>query len=162
MTCVRFSRLFAPFSVPLFAWSLHEWPTVGLVGPTMNGAPEPQGLREGPVSLDDVNTFAARRRRAYADAGLFVPRLTGSCLLARREVLERIGGLDERFATGLFADDDWCFRAREAGWRSLLARDLYLHRCAGGAFRALGAATREQDRKSTRLNSVTSLSRMPS
>jgi GT2 family glycosyltransferase len=41
--------------------------------------------------------------------------LSGSCMLIRREVIDQIGYLDERF----FAyqeDADYCFRAREAGW----------------------------------------------
>jgi GT2 family glycosyltransferase len=40
----------------------------------------------------------------------------GSCLMARREVYEQIGGLDEAFF--LFAEEaDWCDRARSAGWQ---------------------------------------------
>lgn len=42
--------------------------------------------------------------------------LSGSCMLIRREVVEQIGYLDERF----FAyqeDADYCFRARQAGWQ---------------------------------------------
>lgn len=42
--------------------------------------------------------------------------ISGSCMLVRRTVLEQIGLLDERF----FAyqeDADYCFRARQAGWK---------------------------------------------
>ncbi|MGB9586103.1 MAG: glycosyltransferase family 2 protein [Anaerolineales bacterium] len=44
-----------------------------------------------------------------------VAGVSGSCMLIRREVIEQIGYLDERF----FAyqeDADYCFRARQAGW----------------------------------------------
>jgi len=44
-----------------------------------------------------------------------VAGVSGSCILVRREVVEQIGYLDERF----FAyqeDADYCFRARQAGW----------------------------------------------
>jgi hypothetical protein len=44
--------------------------------------------------------------------------LTGCCLLARREVWERVGFLDERYH--LYAEDaDWSLRARAAGVRLL-------------------------------------------
>jgi GT2 family glycosyltransferase len=42
--------------------------------------------------------------------------VSGSCMLIRREVIDQIGYLDERF----FAyqeDADFCFRARQAGWQ---------------------------------------------
>ncbi len=45
-----------------------------------------------------------------------VAGVSGSCMLIRREVIKQIGYLDERF----FAyqeDADFCFRARQAGWR---------------------------------------------
>src|SRR3990170_6101336 len=45
-----------------------------------------------------------------------VAGVSGSCMLIRREVIDQIGYLDERF----FAyqeDTDFCFRARQAGWR---------------------------------------------
>ena len=44
-----------------------------------------------------------------------VAGVSGSCMLIRREVIDQIGYLDERF----FAyqeDADYCFRTREAGW----------------------------------------------
>jgi len=44
--------------------------------------------------------------------------LTGCCLLARREVWERVGLLDERYF--IYAEDaDWSLRARAAGYRLL-------------------------------------------
>lgn len=42
--------------------------------------------------------------------------ISGSCMLIRREVIDQIGLLDERF----FAyqeDADYCFRAKQAGWK---------------------------------------------
>ena len=43
----------------------------------------------------------------------------GVCLLARREVVERIGGLDEKFFM-YFEDNDWCLRMRQDGWKVYL------------------------------------------
>jgi len=45
-----------------------------------------------------------------------VDHLLGACLLIRRETWLQVGGLDERFF--LFLEEtDWCYRARQAGWR---------------------------------------------
>ncbi len=41
--------------------------------------------------------------------------LSGACLLARREAVAAVGGMDEGFF--LFNEDvDWCRRMRQAGW----------------------------------------------
>lgn len=46
--------------------------------------------------------------------------LTAACLLVRRNAVERLGGLDERFF--LYAEDvDLCMRLRREGWRLLYA-----------------------------------------
>ena len=45
-----------------------------------------------------------------------VDGISGSCMLIRRQVIEQIGYLDERF----FAyqeDADYCFQAKKAGWK---------------------------------------------
>ncbi|MHB8776860.1 MAG: glycosyltransferase family 2 protein [Anaerolineales bacterium] len=45
-----------------------------------------------------------------------VKAISGSCMMIRREVVDQIGDLDERY----FAyqeDTDYCFQARGAGWR---------------------------------------------
>jgi N-acetylglucosaminyl-diphospho-decaprenol L-rhamnosyltransferase len=42
----------------------------------------------------------------------------GACLLVRRDAIDRVGPLDERFF--LFSEEtDWCYRFRQAGWRVL-------------------------------------------
>ncbi|HEY8884487.1 MAG TPA: glycosyltransferase family 2 protein [Chloroflexota bacterium] len=44
--------------------------------------------------------------------------LVGACLLARRAVLDEVGGFDERFF--MYSEElDWCRRVRAAGWRVL-------------------------------------------
>lgn len=46
-----------------------------------------------------------------------VDYVTGAAWGFRREVMEQIGLLDEEFWPGYYEDTDYCFRAREAGWR---------------------------------------------
>jgi N-acetylglucosaminyl-diphospho-decaprenol L-rhamnosyltransferase len=42
--------------------------------------------------------------------------LMGAAFLVRREAIDQVGGLDERFF--LFSEEvDWCYRFRQAGWK---------------------------------------------
>ena len=62
-------------------------------------------------------------------------RLVGFCLLIRKEVLEMIGGLDEGYKTGNYEDDDLCLRSCVAGYRNIIARDVFVHHFGSMTFR---------------------------
>jgi GT2 family glycosyltransferase/tetratricopeptide (TPR) repeat protein len=117
---------------------------VGLLGAVSNYAPDPQRVEPGYSDLGGLAAFAARRRREYAGQALGVERLSGFCLLATREALEKVGGFDERFGLGFFDDDDLCVRVREAGFRLLVALDVYVHHFGSRTFAGLGIDARRQ------------------
>ncbi len=52
--------------------------------------------------------------------------LTGCALFIRREVIEKIGFLDERFFL-YYEDADFCWRARKAGFRCLVVPRAHVH-----------------------------------
>jgi GT2 family glycosyltransferase/Tfp pilus assembly protein PilF len=128
----------------LVRWALHDWPQVGLVGAVSNYTAPPQQVATDYTDLAGLDAFAARRAREYARKALAVPRLTGFCLLARREVLDKIGGFDERYGLGFFDDDDLTLRARQAGFRLLVALDVFVHHFGSRTFRGLGIDCRQQ------------------
>jgi N-acetylglucosaminyl-diphospho-decaprenol L-rhamnosyltransferase len=50
------------------------------------------------------------------DATQAVDWLVGACLLLRRRAFHEVGALDERFF--MYSEElDWCYRARELGWK---------------------------------------------
>ena len=56
-----------------------------------------------------------------------MPLLNGFCLLIRRAVIDAIGYFDEdAFGAGYGEENDYCLRARAAGWRLALADDAYV------------------------------------
>ena len=118
--------------------ALHCDPAVGLAGPCSNRVSGPQQI---PVRYDDLGRldgFAWQWGRAHAGQVEEVGRLVGFCLLVRREVVERVGLLDEGFGLGNFEDDDFCLRARRAGFKAVIARDAFVHHVGGLTFRAAG------------------------
>jgi GT2 family glycosyltransferase len=52
----------------------------------------------------------------HDDRAREVEWISGACLLARKSVIQNVGGLDERFF--MYAEDmEWCRRMIEAGWK---------------------------------------------
>ncbi|HVN66833.1 MAG TPA: glycosyltransferase family 2 protein, partial [Candidatus Sulfotelmatobacter sp.] len=81
-------------------------PRAGACGPQLtdeNGRPQHQG-----------GLFA--RKFWLAKEPVAVDYVLGACLMVRREVIDRVGGLDENF---FFSNDDldWGLRIRKAGWQ---------------------------------------------
>lgn len=109
---------------------LDEHPDVGVVGPhTLNSDRTTQSSRwrfpdrrTAFFETPWLRRFAPRLMSHYEFADKppesthEVDWLQGSCLLARREVYEQIGGLDPGYVM-YFEELDWCRRASEAGWK---------------------------------------------
>ena len=50
--------------------------------------------------------------------------VTGAALLIKKEVIEKIGFLDEEFLRGNYEDIDFCFRAKKTGYKIIYAADI--------------------------------------
>lgn len=76
--------------------------------------------------------FAFRNLRPAADVELATG--VGFCLAISRSALDRIGGFDVAFGAGYGEETDFCQRARKAGFRHLLASDVYVEHKGGKSF----------------------------
>jgi glycosyltransferase involved in cell wall biosynthesis len=113
--------------------------SVSLAGPMSNYAAPPQLVEEAPYrDMHEMHAFAQRWRDDHIGRWFTVPKLSGFCLLMKREVYEKIGGLDERFGLGLFDDDDLAERARRAGFELAVAHDLFVHHFGSRTFAGNG------------------------
>ncbi|MGE5088689.1 MAG: glycosyltransferase [Candidatus Levyibacteriota bacterium] len=81
------------------------------------GTPGTLGL----AALDRV--FASVNAGRHAD----LPTAVGFCMYIRRACLDAVGAFDaERFGRGYGEENDFCLRASAAGWRSVLAADVFV------------------------------------
>jgi GT2 family glycosyltransferase len=98
----------------------YDSPDTGIVGCRLrrpNGTLQHAGVYMPPTywgqqfgsNERDINQFNADRE---------VESVVFACAYIKREVLDRVGLLDERFVS-YFEDTDYCLRAREAGYRTM-------------------------------------------
>ncbi len=110
---------------------------IGIVGPSSNTAswqsvpdlfladgdwsdnPLPDG-----VSVDDMQRIVTRLAPRQ---GIDLPFLNGFAYMIRREVIDDIGIFDEEvFGAGYGEENDYCIRARDAGWKLVFAPNAYV------------------------------------
>lgn len=112
---------------------------IGLVGPISN---EVSGLQrdENAVysSIEEMKEYAYSGNARNKNQVLNFPRLAFLCTLIKREVINKIGGLDERFSPGNYEDDDFCLRAQLAGFKAVIAKDVFIHHFGSKSFKADG------------------------
>jgi GT2 family glycosyltransferase/SAM-dependent methyltransferase len=103
---------------------------VGMVGPRTNQISGPQIVDRVTYdvrTLDGFEDFARNWREANRGTVWETVRVVGFCALIKREVIDRIGGLDAGFGRGNFEDDDFSLRVRIAGYRSIVTDEVFIH-----------------------------------
>ena len=122
---------------------------VGTVTPFSNNATlasYPVAFRDNPlpagwsaVELDEVF------REANAGWSIDIPTAVGFCMYLRRDCLAETGPFDERhFGRGYGEETDYCMRARAAGWRHVLAADLFVFHRGEVSFGTAAESRRQQ------------------
>lgn len=110
---------------------------IGLVGPKSNRVPGPQQIERigyDPETLDGLELFSRKWAERWRGKSLPYWRIVGFCMLIKKKVIEKIGGLDPQFEIGNFEDDDFCLRAYLAGFRSRIAEDCFVHHFGAKSF----------------------------
>jgi tetratricopeptide (TPR) repeat protein len=88
--------------------------------------------------MSEMHKYAKKVKKQNASQLMDFPRVAFLCTLIKKEVIDKIGGLDERFSPGNFEDDDFCLRAQKAGYKAVIAKDVFIHHYGSKSFKAGG------------------------
>ncbi len=113
---------------------LKRAPDAGIVGPMTNNISGHQKVEVNYKDENGIEDFAKRFRETYRGRRIPLRRIVGFCMLFRKELIDKIGLLDESFGTGNFEDDDLCLRAELAGFRNYIAGDVFIHHYGSRSF----------------------------
>ena len=110
-------------------------PGIGIVGPMTNNI---SGTQRDPnatyTTIKSMHEYAKVFREQHRHRRIPLRRIVGFCMLFSRELVDRIGMLDESFGTGNFEDDDFCLRAALEGYRNMIAGDVFIHHYGSRTF----------------------------
>jgi len=91
-----------------------------------------QGNLPGTLGLAQLDRLFAETN---AGSTVFIPTGVGFCMFIRRACIAQVGLFDaERFGRGYGEENDFCMRAGKAGWRHVLAADVYVFHEGGVSF----------------------------
>ncbi|AZN42789.1 glycosyltransferase family 2 protein [Paenibacillus albus] len=117
---------------------LNSSPSIGMVGPVTNYISGDQRIEVPYKTVKGMPNFARQHNAPNPSRWQRTDRLTGFCLLMRREVWEKTGFMDEGFAVGNYEDDDYNIRVRLQGYSLIIARDTFIHHFGSVSMKALG------------------------
>ncbi|RAP77404.1 glycosyltransferase family 2 protein [Paenibacillus montanisoli] len=117
---------------------LNSDPAIGMVGPVSNYISGDQRIDVPYKTVKGIAPFARRHNIPNPAKWQRTDRLTGFCLLFRRELWDRTGYLDEGYTIGNFEDDDYNIRVRLQGYAMCIARDSFIHHFGSVSIKALG------------------------
>lgn len=111
--------------------------SVGAVGSMTNQIANEAKVDAGYDVIAEMNEFALLRSKQYAGESFDIKVLALFCTMMRRAVIDEIGMLDEQFKVGMFEDDDYSLRLHQAGYRTVCAKDVFIHHYGMGGFKQL-------------------------
>ncbi|WP_082172935.1 glycosyltransferase [Methylobacterium platani] len=84
------------------------------------------------LTLPELDACASACNRRLSSE---IPTGVGFCFYMRRSIIDAIGAFDaETFGRGYGEENDFCLRARKAGYRNLLAHDVFVYHSGGASF----------------------------
>ncbi|MBI5191898.1 MAG: FkbM family methyltransferase [Nitrospirae bacterium] len=116
-----------------FIGQIESAPDIAMVGPRSNNISGPQAAQAEYDTLEAYQTFAAEWGKNHKGSNFETQRVVGMLYIIKKEILERIGGWDPDLPTNGrdggygFSDDDLTLRLLLAGYRLIVANDVFIH-----------------------------------
>ncbi|MBM3746393.1 MAG: glycosyltransferase [Acidobacteria bacterium] len=111
--------------------------TIGMVGPVTNSAGNEACIPVSYTQPEQMHIFAEHYCRQHEGEMSDLLMLGMFCVAIRRDVLQQVGLLDERFGVGMFEDDDYSMRVKAAGYRTVCVEDVFVHHHGRSAMKRL-------------------------
>jgi GT2 family glycosyltransferase len=111
---------------------------IGIVNPSSNnlGIHVPKNM-----TLEEYAKKISSSGEGFTELGAAI----GFCMCIKREVMDKIGYMDEIYGMGNFEDSDFSKRAQEAGYKSVMAKGSYVYHRQSESFKK--RKSRESDFK---------------
>lgn len=115
--------------------ALYSNEEIGVVGAITNNCSNGQQIGVNYTDISKMIDFAKGINISNEQSWRYKLTLVGYCYLVKKEVLDKVGLLDERFTPGNYEDNDLSFRIVVEGYKLLLCSDCFIHHFGSVTFR---------------------------
>lgn len=111
--------------------------SIGAVAAVTNFSGNETKINVDYQGVAEMIDFARALAQEKAGVTTEIPMAPLYCVLIPRKVWDVVGELDTSFGLGMFEDDDYSMRIRQAGYRVIAAEDAFIHHFGNGSFAKL-------------------------
>jgi GT2 family glycosyltransferase len=111
--------------------------SIGVLGPVTNSAGNELKINVSYRNAPEMERFAEEVCQSHRGEAFDLHVVPLFCAMIPRGVWDSVGALDEGYEIGMFEDDDFAQRIRQAGFRVAGARDCFIHHFGQGSFSKL-------------------------
>lgn len=119
--------------------ALYSSTDVGAVGSVSNSCSNGQQIVVGYGDINQLINFTLEFNKSNSSEWEYRIKLIGYCYMVKKEVLDKVGLLDEIFTPGNYEDDDISLRIISEGYKLILCKDTFIHHFGSVSFANEGA-----------------------
>lgn len=102
-------------------------PSIGLVGPVTNYLSNDQKIAVNYKTTREMQRFALKYNQTNPERWRRSKTIMGFCFMLKRDVLMKVGYMDEGYVIGTCEDVDYYLRIRLMGLELVIAEDTFIH-----------------------------------
>lgn len=121
------SAFVTPNWIDNLACCLYSSSFIGSVGPLSNEDSNYNIMKSPSENIQDAAGFPQGFNRCNPQKWVDKDRLSSFCIMVRREIIDEIGLLDERYFPEYYEVDDYFLRMKLAGYRVMLCMDTFIY-----------------------------------
>jgi len=111
--------------------------SIGMVGPISNSVGNEQRVNIDGLNDKNYNEKISKYINDNKDVITYTQRLGFFCVAIKKEVIDKIGLLDEKFGIGMFEDDDYCMRAIKENYKLAITDGCFIYHKGSVSFKKL-------------------------
>lgn len=115
--------------------ALYSNSDIGAVGAITNNCSNMQQIKVEYQDIYELLEFVKGNNISNPELWVYKTYLVGFCYLIKKDVINEIGLLDERFSPGNFEDTDLSMRVLLRGYKLLLCKDAFIHHYGSISFK---------------------------